>query len=95
MQPRQLPSFNHGLSHWPADSGIQKLHSLFVRHLIQVRILSFHSLTVGYVVLLFSRFMLGHKTELPSGWVPRILAQCGLSFETILDIFTYLYESQV
>jgi len=53
------------------------------------------SWTVGYVVLLFSRFMLTHKTELPSGWVPRMLVQCGLSLEMMLDIFTYLYESQV
>jgi len=39
--------------------------------------------------------MLAHKTELPNGWVPRMLVQCGLSLEMMLDIFTYLYESQV
>jgi len=45
--------------------------------------------------MLFLRFRLAHKTELPNDWVPRMLTQCGLSFEMILDTFTYLYDSQV
>ncbi|KAF5355937.1 hypothetical protein D9756_004133 [Leucocoprinus leucothites] len=48
-----------------------------------------------HIATLLVRFMLAHKTELPHGWAPRILIQCGVSFIEIWDVLHEMYESQV
>jgi len=48
-----------------------------------------------HIATLLVRFTLAHKNELPHGWVPRILIQCGVPFIEIWDVFHEMYESQV
>ena len=49
----------------------------------------------GHVASLLVRFSLTHKGELPYGWAPRILIQCGVPHGEIWEIFNEMYESQV
>ncbi len=53
------------------------------------------TLFVGHIATLLVRFTLAHKNELPHGWAPRILIQCGVPFVEIWDVFHEMYESQV
>ncbi|TFK57029.1 nucleoporin [Heliocybe sulcata] len=48
-----------------------------------------------YIASLLVRFGLANKGVLPYGWAPRVLAQCGVAFGEIWDIFHEMYESQV
>ncbi|KAF9455109.1 nucleoporin [Macrolepiota fuliginosa MF-IS2] len=48
-----------------------------------------------HIATLLVRFMLAHKSELPYGWAPRILIQCGAPFIEIWDVFHEMYESQI
>lgn len=41
------------------------------------------------------RFALAHKGEIPYGWAPRILTQCGVPYPEVWDILHEMYESQV
>jgi hypothetical protein len=56
-----------------------------------------HELTqgLGHIASLLIRFELAHKGELPYGWAPRILVQCGVPYHEVWDIFHEMYESQV
>ncbi|PIL32067.1 transporter [Ganoderma sinense ZZ0214-1] len=48
-----------------------------------------------HVASLLVRFALAHKGELPYGWAPRILTQCGVPYPEVWDILHDMYESQV
>lgn len=48
-----------------------------------------------HVASLLVRFSLAHKGELPYGWAPRILVQCGVPYPDVWDILYEMYESQV
>ncbi|KAI0670007.1 nucleoporin [Trametes maxima] len=48
-----------------------------------------------HVASLLVRFALAHKGDLPFGWAPRILVQCGVSYPEVWDILHEMYESQV
>ena len=41
------------------------------------------------------RYSLANKGDLPFGWAPRILVQCGVPYPEIWDIPYEMYESQV
>ena len=55
--------------------------------------LTFH--IVEHIASLLVRFALAHKGELPYGWAPRILTQCGVPYPEVWDILHEMYESQV
>ncbi|TBU35136.1 nucleoporin [Dichomitus squalens] len=48
-----------------------------------------------HIASLLVRFALAHKGELPYGWAPRILTQCGVPYPEVWDILHEMYESQV
>ena len=48
-----------------------------------------------YVAKLLVRFRLAHKDELPYGWAPRTLIQCGVPYAEVWDVLHEMYESQV
>ncbi|RPD63049.1 nucleoporin [Lentinus tigrinus ALCF2SS1-6] len=48
-----------------------------------------------HVASLLVRFALAHKGEIPYGWAPRILTQCGVPYPEVWDILHEMYESQV
>ena len=48
-----------------------------------------------HIASLLVRFALAHKGEIPYGWAPRILVQCGVPYPEVWDILHEMYESQV
>ena len=57
-----------------------------------------HGLTsriAGHIASVLVRYSLAHKGELPFGWAPRILVQCGVPYPEVWDILYEMYESQV
>ncbi|KAL1952061.1 hypothetical protein VTO73DRAFT_1210 [Trametes versicolor] len=48
-----------------------------------------------HIASLLVRFALAHKGDLPYGWAPRILVQCGVPHPEVWDILHEMYESQV
>lgn len=48
-----------------------------------------------HVASLLVRFALAHKGDIPYGWAPRILTQCGVPYPEVWDILHEMYESQV
>ncbi|KAF8632618.1 hypothetical protein AX15_001820 [Amanita polypyramis BW_CC] len=48
-----------------------------------------------YIAKLLVRFRLSHKDELPYGWAPRTLMQCGVPYAEVWDVLHEMYESQV
>ncbi|KAK2461979.1 hypothetical protein APHAL10511_006442 [Amanita phalloides] len=48
-----------------------------------------------YVAMLLVRFRLTRKDELPYGWAPRTLIQCGVPYAEAWDVLHEMYESQV
>ena len=51
--------------------------------------------TSGHIASLLVRYSLANKGDLPFGWAPRILVQCGVPYPEIWDILYEMYESQV
>ena len=45
--------------------------------------------------MLLVRFHLAHVDDIPPGWVPRILVQCGIPYAEIWDVLHQMYDSQV
>ncbi|KAH7913029.1 nucleoporin [Hygrophoropsis aurantiaca] len=39
-------------------------------------------------------FALAHRAHLPSGWVPRVLVQCGVPYTEVWDLLHAMYDSQ-
>ncbi|KAI0639300.1 nucleoporin [Trametes polyzona] len=48
-----------------------------------------------HIASLLVRFALAHKGDIPYGWAPRILVQCGVPYPEVWDILHEMYESQV
>ncbi|PCH33730.1 nucleoporin [Wolfiporia cocos MD-104 SS10] len=48
-----------------------------------------------YIATLLQSFSINHKGEVPHGWAPRILIQCGVPYPEAWDIFNDMYEAQV
>jgi len=48
-----------------------------------------------YIATLLVRIRIAHKKELPYGWAPRTLIQCGVLFVEAWDVLHEMYESQV
>ncbi|KAH9857879.1 nucleoporin [Lenzites betulinus] len=48
-----------------------------------------------HITSLLVRFSLTHKGDIPYGWAPRILVQCGVPYPEVWDILHEMYESQV
>ncbi|KAI0824272.1 nucleoporin [Trametes gibbosa] len=48
-----------------------------------------------HIASLLVRFSLTHKGDIPYGWTPRILVQCGVPYPEVWDILHEMYESQV
>lgn len=44
---------------------------------------------------LLVEFQLANTDAVPSGWVVRVLARCGIPYVEIWDVFHQMYESQV
>ena len=72
------------------------MHSLFVsdttRQNVVFRLID-HA--VGHIASVLVRYSLANKGDLPFGWAPRILVQCGVPYPEIWDILYEMYESQV
>jgi len=50
---------------------------------------------VGHIASLLERFSLKHWAQLPKGWVPRLLIQCGVPHSDVWDVLHEMYESHV
>jgi len=48
-----------------------------------------------HIALLLVRFHLGHTDVVPTGWVPRILIQCGVPYAETWDVLHQMYDSQI
>ncbi|KAI0274723.1 nucleoporin [Gloeopeniophorella convolvens] len=48
-----------------------------------------------HIARLLVEFQLAHTNAVPPGWVPRLLAQCGVPCAEIWDVLHQMYESQV
>lgn len=49
----------------------------------------------GYVATLLISFSLRNRAQLPKGWAPRVLVQCGVPHAEIWDVLHDMYESHV
>lgn len=49
----------------------------------------------GYVAMLLVSFSLRNREQLPKGWAPRVLVQCGVPHAEIWDVLHDMYESHV
>lgn len=49
----------------------------------------------GYVATLLISFSLRNTAQLPKGWAPRVLVQCGVPHAEIWDVLHDMYESHV
>lgn len=85
-------------SHLDNDSTLLRAPSHYVSPLLAnqcVLSLKLCEYVAGHIASLLVRFALAHKGELPYGWAPRILTQCGVPFPEVWDILHEMYESQV
>ncbi|PFH50805.1 hypothetical protein AMATHDRAFT_75380 [Amanita thiersii Skay4041] len=48
-----------------------------------------------FIAKLLVSFTLAHKNDLPFGWAPRTLVQCGVPFVEVWDVLHEMYESQI
>ena len=48
-----------------------------------------------HIARLLVEFQLANTDAVPSGWVVRVLARCGIPHVEIWDVFHQMYESQV
>ncbi|TFY73690.1 hypothetical protein EWM64_g10322, partial [Hericium alpestre] len=48
-----------------------------------------------HIAMLLVRFHLAHVDDIPPGWVPRILVQCGIPYAEVWDVLHQMYDSQV
>lgn len=49
----------------------------------------------GYIATLLISFSLRNRGQLPKGWSPRVLVQCGVPHAEIWDVLHDMYESHV
>jgi hypothetical protein len=57
--------------------------------------LSTHNTIPEYIASLLVKFALKNRTQLPNGWTPRVLVQCGVPYADVWDVLHEMYESQV
>ncbi|KAG2150078.1 nucleoporin [Suillus cothurnatus] len=48
-----------------------------------------------YIASLLVKFALKNRTQLPNGWTPRVLVQCGVPYADVWDVLHEMYESQI